>query len=90
MTSPLAAQVVPAGESSGFHLNVAATDSPARFSDLSGNSFWVQGDGIQMRARRGDYTDPVADPRAFTPPTSIPRGVGLDMVRTTVGPAIRY
>ena len=49
VTTPLAAQVVPAAESRGFHLNVAATYSPARFNQLGGNSFWVQGGGIQVQ-----------------------------------------
>jgi len=41
VATPLAAQVVPAAEAHGFHLNVAATYSPARFNQLNGNSFWV-------------------------------------------------
>ncbi len=86
VTTPLAAQVVPAADSHGFHLNAAASYSPARFTELSGNSFWVQGGGVQAQARLGDHLGLVADARGFHTSDISSTGVGLDMITITGGP----
>jgi hypothetical protein len=86
VTTPLAAQVVPAAESRAFHLNVAATYSPGRFSDLKGNNFWIQGGSVQVQARLGDRLGLVADASGFHTSDINSTGVGLDMITATIGP----
>jgi hypothetical protein len=86
MTAPLAAQVAPAADSHGFHLNVAATYSPSRFSQLNGNSFWVQGGSVQVQARLGDHLGVVADARGLHTSDINSSGVGLDLITATIGP----
>jgi hypothetical protein len=86
VTVPLSAQVEPAAESRAFHLNVAATYAPARFSDLKGNGFWIQGGGIQAQARLGDHVGLVADARGLHTSDINATGVGLDMITVAVGP----
>jgi hypothetical protein len=86
VTTPLAAQVGPAAESSTFHLNVAATYNPARFNELKGDSFWVQGGSIQVQARLGDHMGLVADARGLHTSDINSSGVGLDMITVTAGP----
>jgi hypothetical protein len=86
VTAPLAAQVEPAAESHGFHLNAAATYSPARFNQLGGNSFWVQGGGVQVQARLGDHLGLVADARGLHTSDINSSRVGLDMITATIGP----
>jgi hypothetical protein len=85
-TTPLAAQVEPAADSHGFHLSAAATYSPARFREINGNSFWVQGGGIQAQARKGDHLGLVADARGFHTSSINSSGVGLDLITATIGP----
>lgn len=84
--TPLAAQVIPAAESSAFHLNVAATYAPARFSEVKGNSFWVQGGSVQVQARLGNRVGLVTDARSFYTSNINSSGVGLTMITATVGP----
>lgn len=86
MATPVAAQVIPAAESSSFHLNVAATYSPARFGDVKGNSFWVQGGSVQVQARLGDRVGLVTDARSFYTSNINSTGVGLTMITATAGP----
>jgi hypothetical protein len=90
VTAPLAAQVVPAADSHGFHLNVAATYSPARFNQLNGDSFWVQGGGVQVQARLGDHLGLVADARGLHTSDINSSGVGLDMITATIGPRYTF
>jgi hypothetical protein len=85
-TTPLAAQVVPSADSHGFHLSAAGSYSPVRFRELSGNSFWVQGGGIQVAARKGDHLGLVADARGFHTSNINSSGVGLDLITVTGGP----
>lgn len=86
VTTPLAAQVAPSADSHGFHLSAAATYSPARFQELSGNGFWVQGGGIQVQVRKGDHLGLVADARGFHISDINSSGVGLDMITVAGGP----
>jgi hypothetical protein len=86
LTTPLAAQVEPAAESRAFHLNVAATYNPARFNELKGDSFWVQGGSIQVEARLGDHIGLVADARGLHTSEINSSGAGLDMITATAGP----
>jgi hypothetical protein len=90
LTTPLAAQVVPAAESRTLHLNVAATYSPARFNELQGNSFWVQGGSIQVQARLGDHMGVVADARGLHTSDINSSGAGLDMITVTAGPRYTF
>jgi peptidoglycan-associated lipoprotein len=90
MTTPLAAQVVPAAESGVLHLNVAATYSPARYIELKGNSFWVQGGNIQVQARWGDHIGLVADARGLHTSNINSSGVGLDIITATAGPRYTF
>ncbi|MGA2910005.1 MAG: hypothetical protein ABSE36_20105 [Terracidiphilus sp.] len=90
VTTPLAAQVVPAAESRAFHLNVSATYSPGRFNELKGNSFWVQGGSIQVQARLGDHMGLVADARGLHTSDINSSGVGLDMITATAGPRYTF
>lgn len=84
--APLAAQVIPAAESNSFHLNVAATYAPARFSQVKGDSFWVQGGSVQVQARLGDRLGVVTDARSFYTSNINSTGVGLTMITATAGP----
>ena len=86
MTTPIAAQVMPSAESSSFHLNVAATYTPARFSEVKGNSFWVQGGSVQVQARLGDRLGLVTDTRSFYTSNINSSGIGLTMITATAGP----
>ena len=90
MTTPLAAQVEPAAESRALHLNVAATYDSARFIEIKGNSFWVQGGNIQVQARLGDHIGLVADARGLHTSDINSSGVGLDMITTTAGPRYTF
>jgi hypothetical protein len=90
ITTPLAAQVVPAAESRVFHLNVSATYSLARFNELKGNSFWVQGGNIQVQAKLGDHLGVVADARGLHTSNINSSGVGLDMITATAGPRYTF
>ena len=90
IATPLAAQVVPAAESPAFHLNVTATYNPARFSELKGNSFWLEGGGIQVQARMGEHIGVVADARGLHSSNINSTGVGLDMITATAGPRYTF
>jgi len=90
MTTPLAAQVVPAAESGALHLSASATYNPARFNELKGNSFWVQGGSVQVQARLGDRVGLVADTRGLHTSDIDSSGIGLDMITATAGPRYTY
>ena len=87
IATPLSAQVVPSAESGGgFHLNIAGTYSPARFSQVKGASFWVQGGSLQMQARLGSRLGLVTDARSFYTSNINSTGVGLTLITATAGP----
>ena len=90
LTIAARAQVVPDAESSAFHLNVAATYSPARFSETNGNSFWVQGGSVQVEARFGEHLGLVADATGIHTSNINSSGIGLDMITAAAGPRYTF
>jgi hypothetical protein len=86
MATPLAAQVGPSAESSSLHMSITATYTPARFGQVNGGSFWVQGGGFQIQARVGDRLGMVTDARTFHTSNINASGEGLSFTTITAGP----